>query len=93
MDQSDDFFGWAKKVLSERSDGTHEWLDAYYCCRTQVEAVTLQSCHSPTHIKRDDEVLLNRGGTVYQCENGDMFVVFDWRASDAFIPLVTADSY
>lgn len=93
MAQLDEFFGWAKKVLGERSDGEHEWLDALYCCRSQVEAVTLQSCRQPTHVKRGDEVLLSRGGTVYQGENGDMFVVFDWRAPDAFIPLVTADSY
>ena len=54
MEQSDEFFGWMKSVLSERSDGTHVWLDAYYCCRTEVEAVTLQSCFSPTHVKQDD---------------------------------------
>lgn len=92
MEQSD-FFGWLKLVLSERSDGTHVWLDAYYCCRTEVEAVTLQSCFSPTHVKQDDEVLLHRGSTVYQAENGEMFVVFDWRAPDAFISLATANSY
>jgi hypothetical protein len=91
MESTEHVVGWSKKVLSERGDGAHEWLDALYCCRTHVEAVTLQSCHSPTHVKRGGEVLLRRGATVYGSAEGHMFVVFEWRNNDPLLPLDSFD--
>ncbi|MCZ2497270.1 hypothetical protein GN316_10910 [Xylophilus sp. Kf1] len=85
MESSDVLVGWSKKVLCERDDGVHEWLDALYCCRTLVEAITLQSCHSPTHLKRGWEVLMSHGNCVYGSESGHLYVVFDWRSREAFV--------
>lgn len=93
MERDNEFLGWTKKVLSERSDGKHEWLEAYYYCRTLVEAVTLQDLRRPSHIRRNDEILVNRNSTVYVNERGEGFVVFDWRTHDPFIVILASDEY
>lgn len=87
LESSNDLIGWKKNVLSERDDGEHELLTALYCCFTVVEALTLQIWHSPTHIKRQEEVLARRSPSVYMDENGRLYSVFDWKARDNFIPV------
>lgn len=79
--------GWSKKVLAERDDGKHEWLNALYFCRTHVEAITLQSYCSPTHLKRGSESIMRHDTAVYSSESGRMYVVFDWRTSENFVPI------
>ena len=71
-------------VLSERDDGAHEWLQAAYLCPTRMEATTLEIFKMPSQLRRGTEALVRRELTVYGAQNGQMFVVFDWRVSDPF---------
>ena len=88
MNISSEFLGWSKDVVSERDDGEHVTLQAMYFCRTLVEAVTLQGYRQPTHVKLHDEVLTRTAPSIYGSDVGRMYVVFDWRARDEFIPIL-----
>lgn len=76
---------WTKRVLAERNDGKHFWLVAHYFCGTRVEAVTLESCCSPSRVVAGDEILERVSPQVYRASSGHKFVIFDWKSADEFV--------
>ena len=84
MEHVEERAGWSKMVLAERNDGAHEWLQATYLCATRMEATTVESFKMPSQLRRGTKVLVRRELTVYGAQNGQMFVVFNWRVSEPF---------